>query len=189
MKNPFVYRALQITSVLTIYSVVYIWASTAHVEIVSEILDSLDSLLLALAIAVILPVICFKVLSKLANRPAFLDRQANVSSPSKFVSTSDQGSADSEDIDPNLMQYRGIWYKPEDIASDTASQADQSDEGNSHSEEAPNVNRKSVVKYRGVDVEISNSKASDPSNETTQDAPNVPKSAKTRVKYRGAYLD
>jgi hypothetical protein len=187
MKKSSFYRALQVASILTVYSVLYIWASTAHVEIVSEILDSLDSVLLSLAIAVVLPVICFKVLSKLANRPAFLDRQPSSTSISKAVATQDldQGLAEYEDA--NLMQYRGIWYKPEDLTSDAAPTSNLDT-----AEDDTPINHKLVVKYRGVDVEIS---ASNPEINKAME-PNINPSAqtsaeikKTRVKYRGAYLD
>ena len=69
MKKSVVYRTLQVASAVAVLSMLSIWASAKHVDVVSNILTEIDSLLVILAIAVALPYFCFKVLGKLYTPP------------------------------------------------------------------------------------------------------------------------
>ena len=175
MKKSVVYRTLQVALAVAVLSMISIWSFTKHVDIVSNILTEIDSLLVILAIAVIFPYFCFKVLGKLYTPPKF--RNADQSSS---FSTSESNQDEFEAMlrqDAEVMQYRGHRYKPEELHI---------------SNDKKNVsNFQPVIKYRGVSMANS-------SEESSQDLPDSlaalrdsQKSAKPkeRIKYRGAYVD
>ena len=51
MKKFLAYRTLQITAVIAVYTAASVWASENHVEIVSQMITRINSLLVILAIA------------------------------------------------------------------------------------------------------------------------------------------
>jgi len=175
MKKSVVYRTLQVALAVAVLSMLSIWSSTKHMDIVSNILTEVNSLLVILAIAVALPYFCFKVLGKLYTPPK--SRNADQSSPS-----SNSGSNQDEfnamlGQDTEVMQYRGHRYKPEELQVNS---------------DQKNVNEfQPVIKYRGVSI-------ANIADESSQDLPDSlvasrdsQKSAKPkeRIKYRGAYVD
>jgi hypothetical protein len=174
MKNSFFYRTLQVASVVATYSVISIWASTKHVNSISNILTKIDSLLVILAIAVALPYFCFKVLGKLYTPPAFRN-------PDKSQSVSSEPSQDEfngiVEEDSKVMQYRGNRYNPEESTINN--------ETKNVSESQP------VIKYRGVNVANIVNESSGDLPDSLSAARDSQKSAKPkeRIKYRGSYVD
>jgi hypothetical protein len=174
MKKSFIYRTLQVASAVTVFSMISMWASSKHIDIVSDALTQIDSLLVILVIAVGLPYFCFKVLGKLYTPP----KSRNLDKSSQFgtsIPNQDELNAVIEEIE--VMQYRGNRYKPEDLAI----KSDQK----KVNESPP------VIKYRGANV----ANISDESSQDLRDSSSAPndsqKSAKPkeRIKYRGAYVD
>jgi hypothetical protein len=175
MKKSFIYRTLQVASAVTVFSMISMWASSKHIDIVSDALTQIDSLLVILVIAVGLPYFCFKVLGKLYTPP----KSRNLDKSSQFATSSpnQDGFNGTVEEEIEVMQYRGNRYKPEDLAI-------KSDQKNV-SESPP------VIKYRGANV----ANVSDESSQDLRDSFSVPndpqKSAKPkeRIKYRGSYVD
>ncbi|BBC23023.1 hypothetical protein [Pseudanabaena sp. ABRG5-3] len=179
MKKSSIYRTLQIAAAVTIYSVTSIWASENHVDIVSHTITNINTLLVILAIAVVFPYLCFKALGKIYTPPAsrFRDEASRVND---VDSDENESNAIAINKDLEIMQYRGIPYKPEDLVTKQATNQSNNQSDNS----AP-----PVIKYRGAIITNSDtpSTTSDslPSNQPIQ------KSAKPkeRMKYRGSYID
>lgn len=172
MKKSFIYRTLQVASAVTVFSMISMWASSNHIDIVSDALTQIDSLLVILVIAVGLPYFCYNVLGKLYTPPKSRNPDKSSQSSASTLNQEDFNEFFEEEIE--VMQYRGNRYKPEDLAI-------KSDQKNVD-EDQP------VIKYRGVSV----------ANESSQDfrdsfseARESQKSAKPkeRIKYRGSYVD
>jgi len=179
MKKSVVYRTLQVALAVAVLSMISIWSFTKHVDIVSNILTEIDSLLVILAISVVFPYFCFKVLGKLYTPPKF----RNVDQSSSF-STSESNQDEFEVIlsqDAEVMQYRGHRYKPEELLSSNDNDIDKKNV----SEFQP------VIKYRGVSMANSSEKSSQDLPDSFVDFRDSQKSAKPkeRIKYRGAYVD
>ena len=175
MKKSVVYRTLQVASAVAVLSMLSIWSSAKHLDVVSNILTEIDSLLVILAIAVALPYFCFKVLGKLYTPPKF--RNTDQSSPS---SNSESNQDEFEAMlrqDAEVMQYRGHRYKPDELQVNS----DKKDV----SEFQP------VIKYRGVSIANSADESSQNLPDSFSASRDSQKSAKPkeRIKYRGAYVD
>jgi hypothetical protein len=175
MKKSVVYRTLQVASAVAVLSMLSIWSSAKHLDVVSNILTEIDSLLVILAIAVALPYFCFKVLGKLYTPPKF--RNTDQSSPS---SNSESNQDEFEAMlrqDAEVMQYRGHRYKPDELQVNS----DKKDV----SEFQP------VIKYRGVSIGNSADDSSQDLPDSFSASRDSQKSAKPkeRIKYRGAYVD
>jgi|JFJP01.1.fsa_nt_gi hypothetical protein len=181
MKNSFVYRTVQVVSLVVVYAMASVWASTNHVDNISNLLTNVDSLLVILAIAVVLPYLCFKALSKIYTPP--VSRSRNEDPLGKEMGLNqDEIAAFSTDEDLEKMQYRGTLYKPDDVVIRQTNMR----------------NENSVIKYRGaiIDADIGNSdrnlnnSVSEPADSLSPDGQSQ-KSAKPkeRMKYRGSYVD
>lgn len=172
MKKSFIYRTLQVASAGTVFSVISMWASSNHIDIVSNALTQIDSLLVILVIAVGLPYFCFNVLGKLYTPP----KSRNLDKPSQSGASplnQDEFNRIAEK-EIEVMQYRGNRYKQEDLVI----KSDQKD----ISESQP------VIKYRGVSVVDDFSKELQDSLSATRDSQKSAK-PKERIKYRGSYVD
>jgi hypothetical protein len=181
MQKTLVYRILQIASAVALYSATSIWASTNHVVIVSNTITSINSLLVILAIAIGLPYLCFKALSKIYTPPASgfrnestLDNEAELNYVEiKVIS-----------IDENVekMQYRGTRYKADDL------DVKQVNVSNKNSNAV-----KPVIKYRGTSMDSSNSVNTSVSQQTgsllADQQIQEPAKPKERMKYRGSYIE
>lgn len=165
MKKSFVYHTLQVGSLIAVCSMLSLWASNQHVDIISNLLNEIDSLLLILMIAVALPYFCFKVLGKLYTPP----QARNSNNFSKIEQDIEQ------DIDQGML-YRGNWYKLEETASDRKNDS---------------IGSPMSIKYRGSNI-ANNDEPSAPdvasSFATERDSQKSAK-PKERIKYRGAYVD
>ncbi len=172
MKKSFIYRTLQVASAGTVFSMVSMWASSNHIDIVSDALTQIDSLLVILVIAVGLPYFCFNVLGKLYTPP----KSRNLDKPSQSGASPLNQDEFNGIIEKEIevMQYRGNRYKQEDLAI----KSDQKDV----SEAQP------VIKYRGVNVVDDFSQELQDSFATTRDSQKSAK-PKERIKYRGSYVD
>ena len=177
MKKSVVYRTLQVATAVIAYSLLSVWASTKHIDIVSNLLTELDSLLVIVAIALVLPYLCFKALGKLYTPPKSL----NLDKSSQFGDsplTQDELDAIAQE-DLGVMQYRGNQYNPEDLTLNTSP---LNNDKNS-SEFQP------VIKYRGVSI------AADSPSQNGAESFLTPKDSqksakpKERIKYRGSYVD
>ncbi len=175
MEKSSIYRTLQIASVVSVYVLTSIWASTAHVDILSEMLTSINSLLVILAIVTIFPYVCFKVFGKLTTPPASRNIDDLLEVNNSAIAT--------ENIQPEIktMQYRGTRYKPEKYEPESLT--DETIETSKKSQ--------SVIKYRGVAIKDN---ADGAAQEVTDSFPTARKSQKSalpkeRMKYRGSYLD
>lgn len=180
MKKSSVYRALQITSAVAVYSLTSVWASTNHVDIVSNTITSINSLLVILAIAVVFPYICFKALAKLYTPPSSRAIDNSSFNPNVEFSLED---IDFE-TDASQMRYRGTSYG-ESIRTKAALEI----------EEIAVKTEQSVFKYRGVVIEnaANNPKtiAAESQAEllTNEASPQPVTKPKERMKYRGSYVD
>jgi hypothetical protein len=172
MKKSFIYRTLQVASAVTVFSLISMWASTNHIEIVSNALTEIDSLLVILVIAVGLPYFCFNVLGKLYTPPKF----RNLDKSSQFATSPSNQDEFNGGIEKEIevMQYRGNRYKPEDLAI----KSNQKNVGESQP----------VIKYRGVNVVEDSSQELQDSFAATRDSQKSAK-PKERIKYRGSYVD
>ena len=172
MKKSVVYRTLQVASAVGIYSVVSVWASKNHVNIVSSVLTQIDSILVILAIAVALPYFCFKVLSKLYTPP--------ISSSSEQSSKDATATFDQDELQAQQdMFYRGTAYNSAESRTTSANDRQSV------------TNPQPAIKYRGASV-ISNAEASLPEKEnqfSAERAEQKPAKPKERIKYRGSYVD
>ena len=184
MEKSSIYRTLQIASVVAIYVMTSIWASTAHVDMLSDTLTSINSLLVILAIVTILPYVCFKALGKLTTPPA----SRNIDDSFDDLLEVNNSAIATEKIKKEIktMQYRGTRYKPEKYEPEKykpESLPDQTIEVSDKSQP--------VIKYRGVEIEDSADKASQDVTDSFSTARKSQKSAlpKERMKYRGSYLD
>jgi hypothetical protein len=181
MKKSSVYRALQITSAVAVYSLTSAWASTNHVDIVSNTITSINSLLVILAIAVVFPYFCFKALAKLYTPPASRAID-NASSNSKV--TFNQEDLDVLETDVSqTMSYRGNRY-----GDSLSAKSDMEVDEIQASSEQP------VFIYRGVVIENSPNGqkiTSESQSEllTNVDSPQKTVKPKERMKYRGSYVD
>lgn len=184
MKKSFVSRALQITSAVTVYSATNVWASTKHIDIVSSVLTNVNSLLVILTIAFALPYFCFKAFGKLYTPPSSqnLDNLSKARNPK--LRQDELDAIGNEVIE--TMQYRGIQYKNEDLASNIKANVKKGEKS------------QTVIKYRGVNIENNpNSLGSDSQSDSQKVTDsfsterNSQKSAKPkeRMKYRGSYVD
>ena len=45
MKKSFIYRTLQVASAVTVFSMISMWAASNHIDIISDALTQIDSLL------------------------------------------------------------------------------------------------------------------------------------------------
>ncbi len=178
MKKSLVYRTLQIASALAVYAATSLWASENHVEIVSQTITRINSLLVILAIALVFPYFCFKALGKLYTPPSSRDRD-------DFQSVTDEADNIQEEFDENweTMQYRGTRYKPEDLETKSSNITIQNKENDT----------KSVIKYRGAIInsdkneEIASEHSID--NLSKDHQPQKSAQPKERMKYRGSYID
>ncbi|MBD2187016.1 hypothetical protein [Pseudanabaena mucicola] len=163
MKKSFVYHTLQVGSLIAVCSMLSLWASNQHVEMISNLLNEIDSLLLILMIAVALPYFCFKVLGKLYTPPKA--RNSN-------------NFADTEQEIEQGMLYRGSWYKPEEMPKNSDREND--------SLESP-----MPIKYRGANIANHDEQSSQGISSSFATERDSQKSAKPkeRIKYRGAYVD
>jgi len=170
MEKSFIYRSLQAAMAVAACALMALWVSTSHDNFVLEIATELDSLAVILAIAVALPYVCFKALSKLYTPPT--SRDTSKSSNNKVIPSQDELAAIAAKK-LATMQYRGNPYATEAIKSDAQ-------------------NTQTVIKYRGVNVELdghpqeqsSQDKAFSEERETQKSA-----KPKERIKYRGTYVD
>lgn len=180
MKKSSIYRTLQIAAAVTIYSVTSIWASENHVDIVSHTITNINTLLVILAIAVVFPYLCFKALGKIYTPPAsrFRDETSRVNKDIDS-DTNEPNAIINKDLE--TMQYRGIQYKPEDLAPKQATNQSNNQSDNS----AP-----PVIKYRGAIITNSDTSSTTSKDSLSTDQP-IQKSAKPkeRMKYRGSYID
>jgi hypothetical protein len=172
MKKSFIYRTLQVASAGTVFSMVSMWASSNHIDILSNALTEIDSLLVILVIAVGLPYFCFNVLGKLYTPPK--SRNLDKRSQSGAVPLNQDEFNGTVEKELEVMQYRGNRYKPEDLAI-------KSDQKNV-SESQP------TIKYRGVSVVDDSSQELQDSFAATRDSQKSAK-PKERIKYRGSYVD
>ncbi|WP_434685574.1 hypothetical protein [Pseudanabaena minima] len=174
MKKSVVYRTLQVASAAAVLSMLSIWSSTKHVDVVSNLLAEMGSLLVILAIAVALPYFCFKVLGKLYTPP-----KSRTTDQSSASATSPLNQDEFNEIieEAEVMQYRGNRYKPEELQSN-------SDQTNI-SQSQP------VIKYRGVSIGNSADSSSQDLPDSFPASRDSQKSAKPkeRIKYRGSYVD
>ncbi len=179
MEKSSIYRTLQIASVVVVYVVISIWASTAHVDMISDTLTSINSLLVILAIVIIFPYVCFQVFSKLTTPPA----SRNIDDPLDDLLEVNNSAIATEKIKEEIktMQYRGTRYKSEKY------------EPESLPDETIEISKKSqpVIKYRGVAIKDSADSAAQDVTDSFSTARKSQKSAlpKKRMKYRGSYLD
>ena len=188
MEKSSIYRTLQIASVVAIYVMTSIWASTAHVDMLSDTLTSINSLLVILAIVTILPYVCFKALGKLTTPPASRNINDSFDDALDDLLEVNNSAIATEKIKKEIktMQYRGTRYKPEKYEPEKykpESLPDQTIEVSDKSQP--------VIKYRGVEIEDSADKASQDVTDSFSTARKAQKSAlpKERMKYRGSYLD
>jgi len=167
MKKSFVYHTLQVGSLIAVCSMISLWASNQHVEMISNLLNEIDSLLLILLIAVALPYFCFKVLGKLYTPPK--------------ARNSNNFSDTEQEIDQGML-YRGSWYKPDEMAKNTSKNCDRENDAN----QAP-----IPIKYRGVNIANHDEQSSQGISSSFATERDSQKSAKPkeRIKYRGAYVD
>jgi hypothetical protein len=176
MKKSVLYRTFQVASAVAAYSMISIWASTKHIDVISNVLTEIDSLLVILAIAVALPYFCFKVLGKLYTPPT--SRNLDKLSKSGTSTFSEDELNAIADQDFGTMVYRGSRYNPEDLIVNTHKNnlAQPQDE----------------IKYRGVSVTpIEKISPQDAMDSSFLNERNSQKSAKPkeRMKYRGSYID
>lgn len=166
MKKSFIDRSLQAAVAVAACALMALWVSTSHDNFVLEISTEIASLAVTLAIAVALPYICFKALSKLYTPPASRKTdKPNATEPSQEELAIAAKKA--------IMQYRGNPYVAE------ASKSDQ--------QISP-----ATIKYRGVNVDSGiNAQEKSSQDETFFEERQAQKSAKPkeRLKYRGAYVD
>ena len=179
MEKSSIYRTLQIASVVATYVMTSIWASAAHVDMLSDTLTSINSLLVILAIVTILPYVCFKALGKLTTPPA----SRNIDDSFDDLLEVNNSAIATEKIKKEIktMQYRGTRYKPEKYKPESLP------------DETIEISDKSqpVIKYRGVEIEDSADRASQDVTDSFSTARKSQKSAlpKERMKYRGSYVD
>ena len=175
MKKSFIYRALQVASAVTVFSMVSMWASSNHIDIVSNVLTEIDSLLVILVIAVGLPYFCFNVLGKLYTPPKSRNLDKSSQAGTQSSNQDELNKIIKEEIE--VMQYRGSRYKPEDLAI-------KSDQKNVR-ESQP------VIKYRGANVANIADESSQDLRDSFSATKDSQKSAKPkdRIKYRGSYVD
>lgn len=178
MKKSLAYRTLQIAAAVAVYAAASVWASENHVEIVSQTITRINSLLVILAIAVVFPYVCFKALGKLYTPPASRERN----DPLSVTDSSDNIQAELEE--PwETMQYRGTRYKPDDLETKSSNVA------------APNKNNdiKPVIKYRGAIINSDQNEDIAPAevtdNLSKERQPQKSAQPKERMKYRGSYID
>ncbi len=178
MKKSFVYRTLQITSAVTVYSVASVWASTAHMDAISGFFTSINSILVILAIAVALPYFCFKALAKLYTPPASRNLD-DLSESDDLVLSQDEIKAIAIAKKLQTMQYRGTRYQAETLANKAV--ANEKDVKKSQP----------VTKYRGVSIDdnLANSVQQVTDSSATEKTPQKSAKPKERMKYRGSYID
>ncbi|WP_055074515.1 hypothetical protein [Pseudanabaena sp. 'Roaring Creek'] len=182
MKKSFVYRTLQIATAVAVYSAISVWASTNHVDSVTNTITNINSFMVILGIALIFPYICFNVLGKLYTPPASRNSRRSSASSRSSSSQDDLNAIDAPTPqEPETMLYRGAHYNPEDLKP------------------APNINENNqktvktplIIKYRGASIESSPDDNSSESPDSFASERNSQKSAKPkeRMKYRGSYID
>ena len=175
MKKSFIYRTLQVASAVTVFSMISMWASSNHIDIVSDALTQIDSLLVILVIAVGLPYFCYNVLGKLYTPPKSRNPDKSSQSSASTLNQEDFNEIFEEEIE--VMQYRGNRYKPEDLAI-------KSDQKNVDDAQP-------VIKYRGANVASIEDESSQNFRDSLSAVRESQKSAKPkeRIKYRGSYVD
>lgn len=172
MKKSFIYRTLQVASAGTVFSVISMWASSNHIDIVSNALTQIDSLLVILVIAVGLPYFCFNILGKLYTPPKSRNLDKSSQSVDSTLNPDEFNGIIAEELE--VMQYRGHRYKPEGLAI----KSDQK-----------NVDEfQTVIKYRGVSVGDDSFQELQDSFAATRDSQKSAK-PKERIKYRGSYVE
>jgi hypothetical protein len=176
MKKSVVYRTLQVASAVGVYSMVSVWASKNHVNIVSSVLTQIDSILVILAIAVALPYFCFKVLSKLYTPP--------ISSSSEQSSKDAAVTFDQDELQAKQdMFYRGTPYNSAESRTTEITR--------SVNDSQSVTNPQPAIKYRGASI-ITNEDSSllEKDNQfSAERAEQKPAKPKERIKYRGSYVD
>jgi hypothetical protein len=178
MEKSFIYRTLQIASVVTVYSVASVWASTAHIDAISEFFTNINSILVILAIAVAFPYLCFKVLAKLYTPPVSRNLD-DLSNSDDLVLSQDEIKAIAIAKKLQTMQYRGNRYKTEDLTTKPAT------------EEKNTKKSQPATKYRGVSIDdnLANSVQQVADSSATEKTPQKSAKPKERMKYRGSYID
>jgi hypothetical protein len=174
MKKSFIYRALQVASAVTVFSVISMWASSKHIDIVSDVLTEIDSLLVILVIAVGLPYFCYNVFGKIYTPPQSRNFDKSSQSGTSTLNQDEFNGIIEKEIE--VMQYRGNRYKPEDITI----KSDQK-----------NVSVQTGIKYRGAIVTDITDEPSQELQDSFSATKGSQKSAKPkeRIKYRGSYVD
>ncbi len=182
MKKSFVYRTLQVAAAVAVYSAISVWASTEQVDIITNAITNIDSLLVILAIAAGLPYFCFKVLSKLYTPPSPRNLDNSSKSSSSALSEDELNAIADQDIEGTML-YRGTRYKPEDLTILINNKINSKEKNDPSSQPA--------IKYRGVSIANSGNKSSLDLTDSFSTEKNPQKSAKPkeRMKYRGSYID
>ncbi|PZO43721.1 MAG: hypothetical protein DCF19_03570 [Pseudanabaena frigida] len=180
MKKSFIKRTLQFASAITVYSATSVWASTNHVDIVSNTIANINSLLVILAIAFALPYFCFKVLGKLYTPPVSRNPDNAVNNPE--LNQDELAIADNEDF--ATMQYRGSRYSAENLTV----------EPSNINVEKNDRQAKPAIKYRGVSIANSVNNTDSSTEDVTDSFSSERKAQKSakpkeRMKYRGSYID
>jgi hypothetical protein len=182
MEKSFVYRMVQVAASVAVYSTISVWASTKHVDIVTNAVTNINSLVVILAIAAGLPYFCFKVLSKLYTPPVSRNPNNSSRASSSALSEDELNAIADQDI-KGTMLYRGTRYKPEDLTIVIKNKI------NDKEKSAPSS--QPTIKYRGVSLANSADKSSPDLTDSFSTEKNPQKSAKPkeRMKYRGSYID
>lgn len=174
MKKSFVYRTLQVAAAVGVYSAISVWASTENVDIITNAITNIDSILVILAIAAGMPYFCFKVLSKLYTPPVAKNLGNSSRSGNSALGEDELEAIANQDAEGTML-YRGNRYKLEKLKV------------NINEKNRDDVNSQPAIKYRGVSIENS----ADKSSQDLTDERTAQKSAKPkeRMKYRGSYID
>ena len=177
MEKSFVYRIVQVASVVAVYSAISVWASEENVDLVTSAITNINSLLVILVIAAGLPHFCFKVLGKLYTPP--VSRNLGNSSRDSSSDLDELNAIADQDIEGTML-YRGTRYKPEDLTILINDKINDKEKDDASSQPA--------IKYRGV---IITDKSSPDLTDSFSSEKNPQKSAKPkeRMKYRGSYID
>ncbi|MCY7331522.1 MAG: hypothetical protein LH649_02440 [Pseudanabaena sp. CAN_BIN31] len=178
MKKSSVYRTLQVAAAVAVYSAISVWASTKHVDIVTNTVTNINSLLVILAIAAGLPYFCFKVLGKLYTPPVSRNLDNSSRSGSSALDEDELNAIADQDIEGTML-YRGARYKPEELTISI------------NAKEKNDASSQPAIKYRGVSIENIADKSPPDLTDSLSTERNPQKSAKPkeRMKYRGSYID
>ena len=145
MKKSFINRTLKFASAITVYSATSVCASTNHIDIVSNTIANINSLLVILAISLALPYFCFKVLGKLYTPPASRNPENAVNNPDL---NQDDLNEIADNDDPATMRYRGVRIANSLNNADSSTE-DVTDSFSSERKAQKSAKPKSRMKYRG----------------------------------------